>query len=475
MESVLRVVSGRNAPGAAVQFDPDLIRRYDCQGPRYTSYPTAVQFHEGCTGADFERHVAASNEDPCPAPLSLYVHVPFCATVCYYCACTKVVTRNRAHAATYLERLYREIERKAALFDPDRVVEQLHWGGGTPTFLSPAQMAELMQVTRRHFELAGPAGEYSIEIDPRTVDAAALAGLREIGFNRVSLGVQDFDERVQAAVNRHQSEACTREVVAAARRYGFRSVSVDLIYGLPFQSVSSFGTTLEKLVDLAPDRVSVFNYAHLPHLFKVQQQIAEETLPSAEEKLAILGLTVERLSAAGYVYIGMDHFARPGDELEVAQRNGTLTRNFQGYSTRSGCDLVGLGMSAISQIGDCYVQNERTLGDYQAAIDAGGTAIARGVELSEDDRIRGDVIRQLSCRGRVALRAVEETYRIRFGSYFGRELERLEQMERDGLVCVRDDAIEVLAPGRLLLRNVCMVFDAYLRAGTAKGTFSRAI
>ncbi len=469
-------VRGGGAHGdLSVRFNPDLVRKYDRQGPRYTSYPTAVQFHGGFTAEDYGRVALETNRDPCPAPLSLYVHVPFCDTVCYYCACNKIITRNRAHAGPYLERLYREVERQASLFDAGRSVQQLHWGGGTPTFLDQGQMRELMGVLRANFPFAAAGGEHSIEIDPRTVDASTMELLAGLGFNRVSFGVQDFDERVQRAVNRIQSEAQTRAAVDAARRFAMASVSVDLIYGLPYQSVASFSVTLDKLIALGPDRVSVFNYAHLPHLFKVQRQIAEDTLPAPEEKLAILGLTIDKLTGAGYLYIGMDHFARPDDELAVAQREGTLSRNFQGYSTHAECDLIGLGVSAISKIGGCYAQNARALEDYERLIDQGGLAVVRGVELSADDWIRREVIRQLACRGWVDVRVIEDAYGIDFSSYFARELEALRAMAGDGLVRVSERAIEVLPAGRLLLRNICMVFDAYLQGEAPRGTFSRVI
>lgn len=481
MRGTLRVIQGSSRDGAlppagrGVRFDADLVRKYDTQGPRYTSYPTAVQFHEGFTAEDYGRIALETNADPCPAPLSLYVHVPFCATVCYYCACTKVITRNRARAAPYLAALYREIERQAAFYDGDRPVVQMHWGGGTPTFLAPEQMAELMGVLRASFRFAGSEGERAIEIDPRTVTEDTVALLADLGFNRVSFGVQDFDRKVQRAVNRNQTEAETRAAIAAARAHGFRSVSIDLIYGLPYQTRESFDRTLDAIVEIAPNRISVFNYAHLPHMFKAQRQIPAAALPAPEEKLAILGSTVEKLTAAGYVYIGMDHFARPDDELAAAQRDGTLSRNFQGYSTHAECDIVGLGMSAISKVGGCYAQNARTLEDYGRLIDAGGLAVTRGVELGEDDWIRREVIRQLACRGWVDIPVIEDAYGVRFAGYFAHELARLAEMAADGLVRVTDERIEVLPVGRLLLRNVCMVFDAYLRGGERKGTFSRVI
>lgn len=459
-------------------FDRDLIARHDRQGPRYTSYPTAVQFVEGFDVAAYRKHAALTNAAARPAPLSLYVHIPFCATVCFYCACNKVVTKNQAHTLRYLECLLTEIERQGELFDRSRPVEQLHWGGGTPTFLNQEQMARLMEKTRACFTLLDDdRGEYSIEIDPRTVDAERVAFLRELGFNRLSMGVQDFDEQVQRAVNRVQSEAQTLSVIEAARRAGFMSVSVDLIYGLPHQSLESFDATLDRTVGAAPDRVSVFNYAHLPHLFKTQRQIDETTLPAPEEKLRILQRAIERLTAAGYVYIGMDHFAKPGDELAVAQREGVLSRNFQGYATRGHCDIVGLGVSSIGRVGNSYSQNERDLERYQERIESGDLAIFRGVELDGDDVLRRAVINQLICHFALDFAAVEAARGIDFETYFAAELQDLAELARDGLLSLDDRGLTVLPAGRLLIRNICMVFDRYLRGADADSSkrFSKVI
>ncbi len=445
-----------------LEFDVDLIRRYDRPGPRYTSYPTAVQFHEDFTP---ERYAQIAREtNPSGRPLSLYFHLPFCDTVCYYCACNKVVTKDRGRAQPYLDRLHREIAMQAALFDDVRLVDQLHWGGGTPTFISHEQMRELMRVTREHFRLHDDdSGEYAIEIDPREVHATTIEGLREIGFNRLSLGVQDFDPQVQKAVNRIQGEAQTLQVIRDARAVGFKSISVDLIYGLPFQSVQSFAETVDKIIGAAPDRISVFNYAHLPDLFKPQRRINGADLPPPQEKLAILQQTIEQLNAAGYVYIGMDHFARPDDELAVAQRQGTLYRNFQGYSTHADCDLVALGITAIGMVGDSYAQNVRTLEDYYARIDAGAFAIFRGVELNGDDRLRREVITQLICHFGVEYAPIEQAFGIDFAGYFATERTQLETMQQDGLLVMDGTGIEVTPAGRLLIRNICMVFDRYLR------------
>jgi oxygen-independent coproporphyrinogen-3 oxidase len=444
-----------------IVFDPELIRRYDKSGPRYTSYPTAVQFDTGFGEADYRRAAAESNRRA--TPLSLYFHLPFCDTVCYYCACNKIVTKNRARAAPYLERLHREIEMQGALFDRRRPVDQLHWGGGTPTFISHDEMRALMDQTRAHFSLRDDdRGEYSIEVDPREADAATIRLLRELGFNRLSLGVQDFDPAVQRAVNRLQSEAETFEVLEAARESGFRSVNFDLIYGLPRQTLASFTATLDTVIAAGPDRLSVFNYAHLPELFKTQRQINAAELPSAAEKLAILQRTVERLTAAGYVYIGMDHFARPDDELAVAQRNGTLYRNFQGYSTHADCDLVAMGITAIGMVADSYSQNLKTLEAYQEAIDAGRLAVFRGIVLSPDDRLRRTVITRLICHFVLDFARIEGEFGIVFPDYFAPELAELRALQADGLVEIDAAGMVVTPAGKLLIRNVCMVFDRYL-------------
>lgn len=459
-----------------VCFDAGLIRRYDYAGPRYTSYPTAVQFHEGFGETQYRAHALATNREPIPRPLSLYFHIPFCARLCFYCACNKVVTKNRAHAAPYLEDLYREIVEQGDLFDNDRPVDQLHWGGGTPTFLSHAQMQELMAVTARNFNLHDDdTGEYSIEVDPREADEETITLLRSIGFNRISLGVQDLDPRVQQAVNRIQPEEQTLIVMEAARTNGFKSVNMDLIYGLPFQTVDSFAHTLDRVIASGPDRLSIFNYAHLPGLFKPQRRINEADLPAAAEKLEILQQTISQLTDAGYVYIGMDHFAKPDDELAVAQKERKLYRNFQGYSTHADCDLVAMGITSISSVGNTYSQNVKTLDEYQARIKAGKLPVFRGVELSDDDVLRRDIIRELICHFSLDIRALENKCTIRFRDYFCAETPLLEAMQEDGLLEFDEDAIRVLPAGRLLIRNICMAFDAYLRGRQEKKSFSRVI
>ena len=454
-------------------FDQALIRRYDKSGPRYTSYPTAVQFHSGYGDAEYRAAAAASNAKT--GPLSLYFHIPFCDTLCFYCGCNKVVTKNRARAAPYLARLHKEIVLQSALFDRGRRVDQLHWGGGTPTFISHDEMRALMRVTRAHFALHDDdSGEYSIEIDPRETDDDTIAVLRELGFNRLSLGVQDFEESVQRAVNRLQSEAETFAVMEQARRQGFKSISVDLIYGLPFQSVASFARTLDKIVAAAPDRLSVFNYAHLPEMFMPQRRIKEEDLPSPAEKLDILKMSIERLAAAGYVYIGMDHFAKPDDELAVAQRSRTLYRNFQGYSTHAECDLIAFGVTAIGMVGNTYSQNVKTLDEYYQRLDAGELPIYRGIALSADDLLRREIITQLICHFELDMHAIARRYAVDFPSCFAPELGELGPMAADGLIAVDERYIRVLPAGRLLIRNVCMVFDRYLREQRAQ-RFSKVI
>lgn len=457
-----------------ISFDLDLIRRYDQSGPRYTSYPTAVEFDESFDAAAYRAACERSNQSG--RPLSLYFHIPFCDTVCFYCACNKIATKDRSLAPPYLERVYRELELQSELFDRSRQVEQLHWGGGTPTFLSHDQMSELMDVTRRFFTLVGDdAGEFSIEIDPREADASGIALLRRLGFNRMSLGVQDFDPQVQAAVNRIQTEAETMTVLEAARKEGFRSISIDLIYGLPFQTAESFARTLERIIAVGPERLSVFNYAHLPERFKPQRRINAADLPAPEVKLDILQSTIERLTQAGYVYIGMDHFARPDDELALAQQAGTLYRNFQGYSTHADCDLIGIGVTSIGKIDNTYGQNRRGLEEYYADLDAGRLPVFRGIELTRDDLIRRDMITRLICHFELDIPAAEAAWDIRFEEYFADALMKLRDMAGDGLLELDPRQIRILPRGRLLVRNICMAFDAYLAKKTGPVGFSKVI
>lgn len=465
-----------NPPAAHLPFDVDLdlIRRLDCNGPRYTSYPTADRFVEAFGPDAYRSWVAKRNIGGIQRALSLYVHLPFCNTVCFYCACNKIATRDRSKAEKYLGYLAHEIELQARLFGTDRGVRQMHWGGGTPTFFDSEQLAALFRLLREHFSFA-PDGEYSIEIDPRTVDSVSVAALREMGFNRMSLGVQDFDPDVQRAVNRIQSPEQTLEVIAAARSAGFLSVNVDLIYGLPRQNLMSFNRTLARIIAAQPDRIAIYNYAHLPSRFKPQRRIKEAELPPPEVKLKLLGLAAQRLSEAGYVYIGMDHFAKPGDTLAVAQRQGRLHRNFQGYSTQPDCDLVGLGVSAIGSIGPTYSQNYRALDEYYASLDRGELPIMRGLELKADDLLRRAVIQALMCHFMLSKESIEIGYLIDFDRYFAAELAELRGLERSGLVEVDERWITVTARGRMLIRNVCMVFDKYLRHDREVQRYSRVI
>jgi len=445
----------------SIKFDLALINRYDKAGPRYTSYPTALELHEGFGDEDYRQHIAKSNA--AGGPLSLYFHIPFCDTVCFYCACNKIVTKNRKHAEPYLESLYKEISLLGALFDNQRVVNQLHWGGGTPTFLSFEQMQQLMTVTRQHFLLKDDDNcEYSIEVDPRETNSHTIKQLRELGFNRISLGLQDFDPAVQKAVNRIQSEEQTFRVLADAKTEGFKSTNIDLIYGLPLQSVDTFADTLDKIVAAEPDRFSIFNYAHMPTRFKTQRQINEADMPSAEVKLEILQMVGQKLTAAGYVYIGMDHFAKPNDALAIAQREGKLYRNFQGYSTHSDCDLIGFGITSIGRVGDAYIQNVKELDEYEQLIKSNKLPVYKGVTLDFDDQLRRAVITYIICHFELNFSSIEDAFSINFAEYFAKELKDLAPMEVDGLITISATGIQVLSAGRLLIRNVCMVFDKYL-------------
>jgi oxygen-independent coproporphyrinogen-3 oxidase len=452
----------------AVEFDAAIIGKLSQSGPRYTSYPTADRFTADFGYGQFLEAVAALRMRGSERPLSLYIHIPFCDTICYYCGCNKIVTKDHGKAATYLGYLKQEIGMQGRLFAGMGQLEQLHFGGGTPTYLSDRQMGELMTHLREHFDFAPDAlGEYSIEIDPRTVSVERVHALRAQGFNRISLGVQDFDADVQKAVNRIQPEAETRAVIDAARDAGFRSVSIDLIYGLPKQSVASMERTLAKVIAASPDRIALYNYAHLPHLFKPQRRILDADLPSAAVKLELLALCIARLCAAGYVYIGMDHFAKPNDELAVAQRQGRLQRNFQGYSTRAETDLIACGVSAISAVGATYSQNEKTLDAYYEKLDSGVLPVTRGIKLDTDDLLRRIVIQKLMCNFELSISSLEQAYPIRFPLYFAAELEKLKAFAEDGLVSVDEQWISVTPKGRLLIRNICMVFDRYLTLARA--------
>lgn len=457
-----------------VIFDKALIKRYDKAGPRYTSYPPATQFTKDINHEDYRRWAKASNEELIPLPLSLYCHIPFCNSICFYCACNKIVTKNQQDSVEYLADLFREIELQAALYDVDRIVDQLHWGGGTLDFLSNNQMQALMGIIRRHFKL-NKEGRYSIEIDPRSTHPGSIEHLRNLGFNHISIGVQDFDPKLQTAVNRVQTVEKTASAIETARYTGFKSISVDLIYGLPFQSVASFAQTLGTLIDIKPDRIAIYNYANLPQRFPPQPRIEDKDLPDTEEKLEMLHYSIERLSLAGYVYIGMDHFVLPNDELAVAQRNGTLHRNFQGYSSQVQCDSVAMGVSAISHIGDHFCQNTTDIVAYHRAIQKGQLPIYRGCETEFSDIVRNDIIQQLICHFRLDIGDIEKRWNLKFNEQFSNEIDRLKLMEKDGLLNIKPDAINILKPGRLLLRNICMVFDSYVNTATKTSLFSRPV
>ena len=455
-------------------FDPEIIRRFDVNGPRYTSYPTADRF--AAFGGERAQHwLAARSTTPDRQALSLYFHIPFCNTICYYCACNKIITKDHGRSAKYLKYLAKELALQSGfLGENDKIVEQLHWGGGTPTFLSHDEMRQLMAATRQHFTLI-EGGEFSIEVDPRKVDQATVALLGELGFNRMSVGVQDFDEDVQRAVNRIQSEAETRSVIDAARQNGFKSVSIDLIYGLPRQSVAGFDRTLDRVIAASPDRLSIYNYAHLPTLFKPQRRILEADMPSADVRLQILALAIRKLTDAGYVFIGMDHFAKPDDELAIAQRERRLHRNFQGYSTHSDCDMLSFGISSISKVGPSYYQNVKTLDEYYDSLDRGELAVFRGIELDADDILRRAIIQSLMCHFELSMDAVEAAHGIVFTDYFAPELAALQTHADAGLLRIEPRRIVVLPPGRMLVRAISMAFDRYLRLDRESKRYSKVI
>ena len=459
-------------------FDPQLLRRYDVPGPRYTSYPTAPQFSAGFGEAQLREVAAASNGDPIPRPISLYLHIPFCTSPCFYCGCNRIITRDKTRGEAYLTRLYREIALASSMFDRDREVEQLHFGGGSPNFLDPDQITEVVDVLRRHFSFArGSKMDCSSELDPRFITPAEVGQLGQAGFNRASLGVQDFDPVVQEAVNRIQGVEQTLGIIQACREHGFRSVNVDLIYGLPKQTLEGFARTLDITLEARPDRLAIYGYAHLPNLFKPQHRIHAEDLPSPEAKLDLLRLAIDKLGQAGYEYIGMDHFALPGDELARAQREGGLHRNFMGYTTHAESDLVGLGVSAISHIGASFSQNPRDLPSWEMAIDAGRLPVWRGMYMDEDDVIRADLIQALMCHGALDFRAFEQRHMIDFGAYFSESLARLKPLQDDGLVELDEGGLRATSRGRLLLRIIAMCFDRYLTpaADSAQPRYSRTV
>ncbi len=452
-----------------IVWDQSMLDKYNYSGPRYTSYPTAVEFHEAFTIAEYDMACTRYPE----RPLSLYIHIPFCHKLCYYCGCNKVVTRHAHKADEYLDILEHEIQQRAPLLQ-GRTVTQLHFGGGTPTFLTKRQISRLMTLLRDEFEFEADA-EISIEVDPREIEADILDHLHNEGFNRVSIGVQDFNKEVQQLVNREQDEEFIIELVKRARQLGYRSTNLDLIYGLPKQTLESFKHTLEQVIALRPGRLSVFNYAHMPQLFAAQRKIKEEQLPKAEEKMAILQMTIEMLTGAGYQFIGMDHFALPDDELAVAQRNGELHRNFQGYTTQGECDLIGFGVSAISMVGDVYAQNHKDLKTYYEQVNSKRHALWKGVSLDKDDLIRREVIKQLMCNFALNKQQIAEKYNIDFSQYFNQDMQLLNCFIEDALVTVDDRFITVTPRGRLLIRNIAMCFDAYLRSRACQQKFSRVI
>lgn len=450
-------------------WDINLIQKYNQSGPRYTSYPTALEFNESYNDDDFK---AAAARYP-NKPLSLYVHIPFCHKLCYFCACNKIITRHQHKVDIYLDYLEKEIKYRADLFK-DRTVTQIHWGGGTPTYLDEEQSLRLMAMLRKHFNVIDDA-EISIEMDPREIELEMLDHLREIGFNRISMGIQDFNKEVQKLVNREQDEEFIFALMKRARELGFTSTNIDLIYGLPKQTVESFMFTLDRVIELNPDRMSVFNYAHLPSRFAAQIKIKDEMLPAPETKLEILQKTIETLGNAGYKFIGMDHFAKPNDELAIAQAKGELHRNFQGYTTQEDADLLGLGVSAISLLGDSYAQNHKELKQYYTEVEMRGIALHKGLSMTKDDCLRRDVIKALICNFNLEYDHFEQDYQIDFNQYFAEDLLLLAPLEKDGLLDIGAKGIVVSPRGRLLIRNICMCFDIYSRQQAKRQQFSRII
>ena len=457
-------------------LNPELLQRYDVAGPRYTSYPTADRFVEAFGEADYLQALEQRRDGVGTKayPLSLYVHVPFCESLCYYCACNKIITKHHERGAEYLRYLEREVDLNIAHLGQGQVVSQLHLGGGSPTFLSDAELAQLMAMLRRNFQFA-PGGEYSVEIDPRTVTRERLAHLAKQGFNRLSFGVQDFEPAVQKAVHRIQPAEQVFDLVAAARELGFESINADLIYGLPMQTPETFERTLEQITKLRPDRIALYAYAHLPERFKPQRRIHTQDLPPAASKLVMLSSAMRVLMAAGYVYVGMDHFALPTDALAVAKRQGRLHRNFQGYSTQPDCDLIALGVSSIGRVGPTFSQNVKTLDEYYDLLNQGRLPVARGMALSRDDLVRRTVIMALMCQGSVLFESVELSHLVDFKQYFAPEMEALAVMQDQGLLTIDDTGVHVTELGWFFVRGVAMVFDKYLQADKNRTRFSKII
>ncbi len=456
-------------------FDLKLIEKYGGEGPRYTSYPTAPQFTDRFSTADYCMAMVESNRLPIPADLSLYVHVPFCSSPCFYCGCNRVITRSVSAGDQFLANLGRELALVAPRFDRDRLVRQLHLGGGTPTFLNVDQLRQMLLMLRKHFSFAGDA-ELGLEIDPRTIDPVGIRALADMGFNRLSIGVQDLEADVQQAVNRIHDTAMVGACMGAARAAGFSSISLDLIYGLPLQTTMGFARTIDTVISMRPDRIALFNYAHLPHLFKAQRRIDEKQLPTPSTKLAIFRNTLNRLLDAGYEFIGMDHFALPDDSLVRARQDGSLVRNFQGYSTHGGLDLVSFGPSAISQVGDTFAQNTRSNDEWAISLNEGQIPTARGLTRCLDDRLRGDIIERIMCTGSLNYRDIEKLYELKFRRYFANELRGLQPLAEDGLIELHSGGFRVTSNGLLFLRAIAKVFDAYLQPQTqGSGRFSRIV
>ncbi|UCG51603.1 MAG: oxygen-independent coproporphyrinogen III oxidase [Candidatus Latescibacterota bacterium] len=459
-----------------LNVDLELLKKYNRPGPRYTSYPTAPQFSEDFGSSDFRAEIVDSNKVANAPNLSLYFHIPFCRSLCYFCACNTIITHSQERVEKYLADLKEEIDLLSGLISPGRKVVQLHWGGGTPTYLTPNQIKGLSLYIRDRFDIVDDA-EIAMEIDPRGLDSRHLPTIREVGFNRVSFGVQDFDPRVQEAVNRVQPEGLSRDVVKTSRELGFESINIDLVYGLPYQTVESYTRTLDKIIDISPDRLAVFNWAYVPWLKKHQRVIPQEALPATGDRLRLLKLIIEKLTGAGYVYIGMDHFAKPDDELALALENRSLYRNFQGYSTRADAEVYGMGVTSISQLRNVYAQNTKDTKIYGDELSQNRIPTHIGYRLSDDDKLRRHVITELMCNGVVVKSDVGDQYGIDFDAYFADSIAKLDEFVGDGLLTISPDRIEVQGAGRLVIRNIAMVFDRYLdQSGDgSKSTYSRTV
>ena len=475
MDDSLSFIMTENNLSVSSAWDYDDLLKYNVSGPRYTSYPTALQFHEEFSEDDYKTLARESNDHT--RPLSLYLHLPFCDSLCYYCACNKVITNNKERTSEYLNYLIREIKMQSTLFDSNRPITQLHWGGGSPTYFSNEEMTMLMHNTARYFNLLeDDQGDYSIEIDPRSVDEERIGLIKGLGFNRVSLGVQDFNLQVQQAINRIQSLELVTAIVEEVRNYNFKSLNFDLIYGLPYQTPESFSETIEQVIALSPDRLSLFNYAHMPNRFKNQRLINQETLPGPQEKLSILCNSANTLMNAGYEHIGFDHFAKPEDELAVAQKNGSLHRNFQGYSTAREADLIGLGVSSISKIDGAFSQNHKSINKYQEILADNHLPIERGYVLNQDDLIRQAVIEDLTCNNCINSEKIEKKFKIRFSDYFSQQIGKLDELCEDGLLQKVGSKWLATPKGRVLIRNICMVFDHHLQHNQASSNlYSKTI